>query len=200
LNGSLPVCRELLASRQWLDLQQSFFREVRPGNPLLWQIPGEFVAYMAENRNRHHLPPWMPELGHYEWIELAVYHCDVPLPNCCTDRDLLATCPVLNPTARILAYTWPVHRIAQGDEPPTDPQPSLVVVWRNIDEQVRIEQLPPVTARLLELIESGSCTGQAACAQLKAELPQVEPLQLSAFVSDELQRLRQASVIVGSRW
>jgi hypothetical protein len=48
--------------------------------------------------------PWLHELAHYEWVELALQIADDDLPPHDPDGDLLAGKPVPSPLAWALAY------------------------------------------------------------------------------------------------
>ena len=199
LDSCLPISRNQVDNGQWREIQRSYFRDARPQTPLLWEIPGEFAEYLAENRDRYELPPWVPELAHFEWMELAVETHDVPYPNDIDDGDLLAMCPVANPTANLLAYCWPVQDLVQGAKPPIERRPSLLIIWRDLTETVRFEQVSPAAARIFELIEDGGNTGQVACEQLARELSRLNLPQLNGLAAGELERMRASDLIIGCR-
>ena len=67
-------------------------------------------------------PPWLAELAHYEWVELALQIAERRrLPPHDPDGDLLDGVPVLSPLAWPLAYRWPVHRIGPDSSPSAPP-------------------------------------------------------------------------------
>lgn len=201
LDGCLPICRSQLDETRWEQLQRAFFRDWPSHTPLLWQIPGEFANYLAENADQLDLPPWLPELAHYEWMELAVDTCDAPMPPCAADGDLIEGCPVLNSTLQRLYYAWPVQRIGQG-EAPASPDASLLLMWRDADQQVRIEQINAAGARLLELIDADQVadqvSGRQACLQLADEMQLEDPQSLLGFARELLERWRDLGAIIGT--
>ncbi|MEO6169943.1 MAG: putative DNA-binding domain-containing protein [Lysobacter sp.] len=77
LGGNFPVIHRILstaaAGEHWSPLIRDFYREHRSGTPLFTELPREFLRYLhhraEEGRGD---PPWLPELAHYEWVELAL--------------------------------------------------------------------------------------------------------------------------------
>src|SRR3546814_14577182 len=67
--------------------------------------------------------PWLRELAHYEWAELALQISEATREDIAHDArgDLLAGCPLPSPLAWPLAYAWPVHRIGPDHQPPEQP-------------------------------------------------------------------------------
>jgi len=116
------------------------------------------------------IPPWLPELAHYEWVELALQISDAqppvevdPVGASRTDpgQALLEGVPVVSPQAWALAYRWPVHRIGPEHRPSETPeQPTLLLVRRDAQGDVRFAQLSPLAFRLLELLDGATRSGR----------------------------------------
>lgn len=169
LAGNFPVIRKTLGDDAWRGLVRGFYANHRSHTPLFPEIAREFIRYL-ETRGDDALPPWMRELAHYEWVELALQIADDALPAHVADGDLLAGEPVLSPFAWALAYQWPVHRIGpafQSDQPPAEP--TLLLVRRDVDYQVRFAAISPLVYRLVELLGEGGRTGSDALRQLAQE-------------------------------
>jgi hypothetical protein len=111
LAANFPVIASTLGEERWLPLVRAFCREHCAHTPLFPEIGQEFIHFLDQQPVRADAP-WLLELAHYEWIELALKISDAPLPAHDPAGDLLAQAPVLSPWCRALAYTWPVHRIA----------------------------------------------------------------------------------------
>src|SRR3546814_5838583 len=75
--------------------------------------------------------PWLRELAHYEWAELALQISEATREDIAHDargdpgsspgQALLAGCPLPSPLAWPLAYAWPVHRIGPDHQPLEQP-------------------------------------------------------------------------------
>jgi hypothetical protein len=153
LAANFPVIASTLGEERWLPLVRAFCREHCAHTPLFPEIGQEFIHFLDQQPVRADAP-WLLELAHYEWIELALKISDAPLPAHDPAGDLLAQAPVLSPWCRALAYTWPVHRIAPDYQPLQPPaQPTLLLARRQPDGAIVFSQLSPLLYRLLERLE-----------------------------------------------
>ena len=184
VENAYPTLKSLLPEAQWSVLVADFFAEHRCQSPYFRDISLEFRRWMelarADLLDEH---PWMQELLHYEWVELAAECAEVDEDVAAVDRDgdLLDGMPVVVTAAWPLVYRWPVHTFAPG-EPPSDTPPELptcLVVFRDEEDAVRFVAVSAVTARLVELLLAGGQTGRQALQQLAAEAGQAD---VPAFV------------------
>ena len=72
LSGNFPVLRKILNDRQWFALAQDFFAKHPCKTPYFSQIPEEFLDYLQNERDSSEDLPFMLELAHYEWVEMAL--------------------------------------------------------------------------------------------------------------------------------
>jgi hypothetical protein len=97
--------------------------------------------------------PFLIELAHYEWVELALSVSEESNDgqNIDPDGDLLEGIPVRSNLAWVYAYQYPVHRIS-ADYTPTEPSetPTFLAVCRKANDDMDFMELNPMTARLLE--------------------------------------------------
>lgn len=175
LLACFPVCRKILGKRRWARLVRAFFRDHACHSPYFRQIPEEFLKYLQEEGlPGPEYPAFLPELAHYEWVELELDTSDQDrvLPAHVADGDLMAGQPLLNPVSRVLAYRWPVHRLSPRYRPAVPPaQPTFTLAFRDAGQQVRFILLNPAAARLLALLqEATGLTGAAAVARVEDEL------------------------------
>ncbi|MBD9479814.1 putative DNA-binding domain-containing protein [Pseudoxanthomonas sp. PXM02] len=198
LSGNFPVIRKTLGDEAWRALVRQFYATHRSHTPLFPEIAREFIRYL-ETRDDNALPPWLRELAHYEWVELALQIADDVVPAHVADGNLLAGEPVPSPFAWALAYQWPVHRIGpdfQPDVPPTEP--TLLLVRRDAGYQVRFAAISPLVYRLVELLGEGGRTGADALRQLAAEAGVDD---VPAFVEQGaamLTRMREEGTVLGT--
>lgn len=197
LAGNFPVIRALHADADWHALVRAFLRDWRCRTPLFTELAREFQRYLE---TRADLPAWLPELAHYEWVELALQIADgAPPRSAPADIDALLHGTVeLSPLAWPLAYRWPVHRIAPDTQPTTPPEaPTLLLARREADGEVRFSELSALAFRLLQrLAETPGLTGRA---QLEALATEAGAADVAGFVAEGtalLERLHASGVVV----
>lgn len=170
LSGNFPVIENILGEERWERLVRDFYRDHRCHTPLFAEIAREFQRYLQDLDALD--PPFLLELAHYEWVELALQLSDAVAPH---DDDAVAELldhpPRLSPLAWPLAYAWPVHRLGpdfQPAQPP--PTPTLLLLRREADGEVRFSELSPLAYRLLQrLEESPQLTAREQLRALAAE-------------------------------
>lgn len=199
LAGNFPVIRKTLGDEAWRNLVREFYATHRSHTPLFPEIAREFIRYL-ESRDDGALPPWLRELAHYEWVELALQIADDTVPAHVAGGDLLAGEPVLSPFAWALAYQWPVHRIGPDVQPDLPPaEPTLLLVRRDADYQVRFAAISPLVYRLIELLGEGGRTGADALRQLARE---ADVDDVPAFIEQGvamLARMHEEGTVLGTR-
>ena len=196
LAGNFPVIRRTLGDDAWHALVRRFYADHRCHTPLFTEIGREFVQYLE---GRDDAPPWLHELAHYEWVELALQISDEPLPPHDPQGDLLAGKPVLSPHAWALAYCWPVPRIGPDFQPDTMPEtPTLLLVRRDDAGDMHFSELSPLLFRLLQLLDDEAvASGRDALMALSTEAA----VDADTFVREGtamLQRLRQEGTVLGT--
>ncbi|WP_043421929.1 DNA-binding domain-containing protein [Azonexus hydrophilus] len=196
IDSAFPVCRAILGEARWQRLGRRFRRDWPLHTPWFREIPREFVQFLAQTPGLR-LPRWLPELAHYEWVELAADIADAAIPPHDPDGDLRHGTVVLNPVLFNLAYAWPVHRIGP-DWRPRKAQATHLLVYRDADDIVRFSETNPVTARLLALLAETPQSGEAACRQIAAELQHAEPERLVEFGLELLADLHRQGIVLGT--
>lgn len=170
LAGNFPVIRQTLGDDAWRRLVRGFYALHRSQTPLFPEIAREFIRFL-ETRTGDSDPPWLRELAHYEWVELALQISDEPAPRHDPDGDLLDGMPVTSPWAWALAYQWPVPRIGPEYRPSVPPAtPTLLLVRRDADHAIRFADLSPLVYRLFELLGERRLSGRQTLRQLAAEV------------------------------
>lgn len=196
VDACFPVCRQVLGARRWGKLQRTFFTEWHSQTPLFCELPREFLRWLDSADVV--LPPWLRELAHYEWAELAVDIMQTPaLPAFDAAADLMQGRPLVAPAHMLLSCQWPVHRIGP-DYRPRKPQATQLVVYRNLDEHVQFAVINAVTARLIALLANRQMTGHAACLQIATELQHPQPGVVISGGLGMLKQLKDWGVIHGA--
>jgi hypothetical protein len=205
LGNMFPVLRELLGDEKWSVLIRQFMQKHRAETPYFLQMPREFIGFLQNGFEPSDDDfPFLDELAHYEYIELALSIAEeTDAPNRVDpDGDLLNSVPVKSPLAWVYAYQYPVHRISK-EFIPSEPaeQPVYLAVYRRPDDSVGFLELNPVTARLLESIEDNeNClSGEQLLRKLAVEMDYADVDALIKHGAAALREMRQLDVLIGAR-
>lgn len=204
LRGFFPVLHALYDPDDWRALVRAYYAMHRAETPYFLRIAEEFLAYLETGHApRPCDPPYLRELAHYEWLELALDVAEEALPASGHDPagNLLDGVPVVSPLVVLARYDWPVHRIA-AQARDVAPEETFLVVYRDRGEQVRFQALNAVSARLLSLLQAdaeGSLTGRDLALQIAAELGSPDPAAVLAGAADTLAQWRDRDILIGTR-
>jgi uncharacterized protein len=214
LSGTFPVLRQLLPTDAWRDLVRDFLVRHRARTPLFTELAQEFLDYLDRERGpRPEDPPFLLELAHYEWVELALLIApndpsdpDAPVfefdqTGIDPDADPLDGAPAVSPLVWSLTYRFPVHRIGPGREPREPPaEPTRLLVYRDRSDRVQFMEINAAAQRLIELLrEDPSRSGRWALERIAAELAHPDPAQVVSFGAELLADLRARGVLLGTR-
>jgi len=172
LSSNFPVLRAILDDQQWFDLSQDFFAHHPCTTPYFSEIPEEFIDYLQNERKNDTDYRFLLELAHYEWVEMALSISQVQLlPNTESFINNIANQKItLSPLAWPLVYQFPVQHISPTFIPETIPDtPSYLLVYRAIDDEVHFIQIPPITFRLLQILQENERMDCDACLKQIAE-------------------------------
>lgn len=195
LSTSFPVLRRILETSAWNELVQDFFARHRSTTPYFAEIPEEFLEYLQnEHQARKDDYPFLLELAHYEWVELALALAADELPRC-----RLRTLPLdalqhryrVSELAWPLAYRFPVHQISSSFKPERPPdQPTYLVVYRSPEDDVRFVEINWATYRLVQILDASREKSAEDCFKvLCTETPGSDPNRLLEYGKDLLQSL-----------
>lgn len=204
IDDGFPVLKSLYTDTQWERLARSFFANYRAQSPYFVDISKGFVDYLQQGYTLADDDyPFLAELAHYEWVELALLTSDEEVDMDGIDRrgSLLEQTPVLSPLAHCLAYQWPVHTI-QAAQIPTSAleQPVFIIVYRNQDEDVKFIEANPVTAHLFELLNNEpSQNGQTLLEGIAEQLQHPDPAIVIQGGLQTLTRWHHLGVVLGVR-
>lgn len=203
LANTFPVLKSLYDEDPWLELVRSFYALHRCQSPYFLEISREFLDYLqSEHRMREVDPPFLFELAHYEWIELAlsISQQEPDLEQVDIESSLLNGHPVMSPLALLLTYSWPVHQIKPEFQPqqPAE-QPVCIIVYRDSDDEVQFTEINLVTAKLLQQLEMNKDASSAdVLNEIAAELGHENPQAILKSGLEILQGLKQKGIILGT--
>lgn len=204
LSNAFPVLRKISDDERWHTLMRDFLVEHRAKTPLFPEMPREFLHYLEQVRTaRNDDYPFLLELAHYEWAELALSISEESIDETAVDHatPVFQGIPLLSPLIWLCSYRYPVHRIGPDFIPDDAPdEPTHLLVYRDRDDQVGFMQLNPVTALLLNrLQENGEKSGETLLQEMAAAMQHPNPdtvIQGGRVILDDL---RERDVILGCR-
>jgi len=207
LSQTFPVLSKLHQKERWNRLIRLFMVKHQAQSPYFLEIPEEFLSFLQEEYEADEDDfPFLIELAHYEWVELALSVSDAEPSDVRIDSegDLLSGTPIKSKLAWQFAYRFPVHRISTTFVP-KDPgdQPTFLAVCRKANDDMDFMELNAVTARLLELIaENASATTPLSGLEvLRALGAEIEYSELDALIEHGHQAMRdmqQAEILLGT--
>jgi len=201
LSSNFPVLRKILDDTQWQALAQDFFLNHRCQTPHFSEIAEEFLEYLQNERQAEGDFPFLLELAHYEWVEMAlsISQANPVFGDAAFTDNILESRLSLSPVAWPLVYQFPVEKIGPDYLPIAAPaQPSYLVVYRDREDEVNFMQTTPVTFRLLQLIEEqDKVLGARSLHALAAEFSQqIDPQTLMQFGLETLQTLAEKGILI----
>ena len=204
LSANFPVLKSLYTKAAWTTLCREFYRDYRCHTPLFPELPREFLQYLQDHRQDHvEDRPFMLELAHYEWIELALTLDETELDDIGVSRhgDLLGGTPVLSPLAWPLSYQYPVHQIRIEFQPKTAPDKAThLLVWRLPDYTVKFMQLNEISLMLLQKIkEEPTLSGLELLTAIGRHINHPKPQVVLEGGLSLLNELKDKQVILGTR-
>lgn len=198
ISGGFPVLREITDDARWHDMVRDFIRRHESKTPYFLEIGQEFLRYLQSERDTKDDPPFMLELAHYEWVELALDVSTEEIPASQLKKEhLLDSRLSVSPLAWNLSYQFPVHSIGP-DLQPSDPpaQPTFLVVYRNRQDQVRFMESNAATSRLLTLLAGeDQLTGREALDRLAEEMQAPDPQAIIRFGTELLEKLHSLDIL-----
>jgi len=198
LSANFPVLRTLLSEQQWFELVQDFFARHASQSPHFSEIPEEFLAYLEHERDSAADFPFILELAHYEWVEMALSIAKGTVASLQQPVDNLQHRHIaLSPLAWPLAYRYPVQKISPDFLPDIAPEhATFLIVYRNPNDDVNFIEITPITYRLLQIIQEHEVILTGDClAQVAEELQQPNSGMIIAAGLQILKELAEKTVI-----
>lgn len=200
VDACFPVCRALLGDERWRRLQRRFMQTQALQTPWFREIPAHFVDFLATHPG--HLPRYLPELAHYEWLELAVDTMATSSPSVSPLGAAAATQIIcLNPALVLAAYAWPVHRIGPAWRP-RQAQASHLAVYRNTADEVCFSELNPLTFTLLNLLRAAEACDESLASvitSLAQAIAHPDSDKLLEHATGLLHDLQRQGIILGAK-
>lgn len=204
LSQTFPVLKKLHKRERWREIVRDFMVYHEAQTPYFLEIPAEFLSFLEnEHKPADEDFPFLAELAHYEWVELAlsVSEDENDLTVVEPAGDLMAGVPVRSVLCWVFSYQFPVHRINSSYQPNVaEEQPTILAVCRKGNDDMDFMELNPVTARLLELIgENTAKSGRDLLLQLANEINYSDAEALVSHGATAMQQMHDAEILLGSR-
>lgn len=200
-----PVLRKLHDDAHWAHFIREFMRRHQSKTPYFLELPEEFLAFLQnEYQPRVDDFPFLLELAHYEYVELALSVSNETnnMDGVDPDGDLLAGIPVKSVLAWVYAYQYPVHRISKNFLPQEpESEPVYLAVYRTENDDVGFLELNPITASLLNAIDENE-SGKSGERLLQEIAASINYLDVDAFIKHgaaALNELRGLEILTGTR-
>jgi len=205
LSNMFPVLKKIHDQNNWDAIIRLFMKEHRSETPYFLRLPEEFLSFL---QNEYELQdddfPFLLELAHYEYIELAlsVSEDDNDMSGINPDGDLLKGVPAKSALTWVYAYQYPVHRIS-ADFIPREPleQPIFLAVYRRSNDEVGFLELNPVSAGLLDAIEKNDAhkSGEELLRTLADDIKYPDVDALIKHGAAALNEMKQLEILTGTR-
>jgi len=205
ISACFPVLRTLAGEERWQRWIKDFFSGHRCHSPIYRDIPAQFLDWLKRRMPAGDTGdlPFLLDLAHYEWMELAldIDPLEIPEHGVDAEGDLLEGVPVLNPLTRVLRYAWPVHRIGPDFRPAAaDTEPTRLVMVRNRVHDIGFLEINPLVERLLQVLETNrSRTGQDLISLLAQEFPAIPAAAFLEGGAHALLELATRDIVLGTR-
>ncbi len=200
LASNFPVLKKIIPEQHWMDMAQDFFSKHSNQSPYFAEIAEEFLKYLQNERIPSPAdPPFMLELAHYEWVEMAATIATEQLPGSTFDPESLNenTQIKLSALAWPLAYQFPVHRLSPQFQPDTTPdQPTFLTVFRDRNDEVRFLEIPPITYQMLVGVEENESLTLTDCiVQLKSTFAEINTDIIKSGTTKTIKELAKKDII-----
>ncbi len=203
ISTAFPVLKSCYGEDDWHTLIRKFYARHTSHSPYFAEVSKEFLAYLEnEYRAGEDDPPFIVELAHYEWVELALALAqeEIDFAAIAPGGDPMRAPPALSPLAWRLAYRWPVHRIGPDFRPerPGD-EPTRLVVCRDRGDKINFMVLNPVTDLLLdEIAQHPRRTGREQIEEVTRQLQLPDAAAALAGGAQTFSKMRDKDVILGT--
>jgi hypothetical protein len=200
---NFPRVRAALTADVWDDLVDCYLRDHPAQTAAFPRLPGEFLSFLTGRHAPASLPPQVPELAHFEWLENAVA-CDeqtVPVHGFDRKGDLLEHPVFINPVHRLASYRYAVHAAPpEALASAESVRETHLVVFRDAVHQLHVLELNAVTRTLFERLRDGP---EMPVRQVLTELAQAlghsAPDMVLSGGLEILERMRHRGLVLGRR-
>jgi hypothetical protein len=203
ISSNFPVIRTLYNDAEWNGLVRAFLREHLCHTPLFPEFGREFLRYLEWRQEQgRNDPPFLLELAHYEFAELALAIDENEFDAVAHDPhgDPVSAVPVVSPLACVLGYRFPVHCINADFRPDAPSEnPSVLLLVRGRDDTVRFHEINALSALLIERLRDNTELSGIECLDALLAEHGDTSAQLHEAGIAVLRELHEREAILGTR-
>ncbi|KAF3977388.1 MAG: DUF2063 domain-containing protein [Methylococcales symbiont of Iophon sp. n. MRB-2018] len=200
LCSNFPVLKTILSDEQWYQLSQDFFKNHACTSPYFSEIAEEFLDFLQNQRKNNSDYPFMLELAHYEWVEMALSISKEHVLVNTEDQlaNIFQQTLSLSTLAWPLVYQYPVQQICPSFLPEVAPeQPTYLLVYRDKVDDVKFIQISPITFRLLQILQENEAMSCQCCLkQIADESASPDPEKIMASGLEIIEDLARKNIII----
>ena len=151
--SAFPVFKSLMEESQWRQLISEFFVQHECETPHFVEISQEFLAFIAEHKQEALPYPYMIELAHYEWVELASSVADGKVEIGELEQPIMEITFEVPEATYALSYQYPVHAISEENKEEVAPEPTNLLVYRDADFDVQFVLTDQISVIAIQLLQ-----------------------------------------------
>ena len=191
LSSGFPVLESLYTPQAWQTLARCFFAQHQSRSPYFIDISKEFVEYLSSSYQLTKSdPPFMLELAHYEWLELAISVRKQIGNKAGWDGKAKYTNVQFSELASLVSYEYPVHQISPDHQPQKSSEPVYLVVYRNQQDEVNFTLVNAVSAHMLTVIQQNEFISlDDLMSAMRQAMPQLDVNQVEAGTQQTLEQM-----------
>lgn len=192
-----PITKNIVAEPDWQIMIRDFISTHRLQTPYFLEICQEFLVYLIHTRKPLVTDyPFMVELAHFEWIQLALDISNADMNDVDFPESQYHSAPSENslwkasPLLVCLTYSFPVHIIDECYLPTEkNTSPTYLLVYRDRKDDIKILETDNLSMRIIQLLQVHENINQ----------PQIFQL-LSAELDNHQKEIMQARILPVLSW
>jgi hypothetical protein len=154
------MTRESVSARTWSALRADYLRDHTPTGWEMNRLGEQLPSWLAARGPDPAVPPWLPELADYEWLEFATFTSpEDDLPPWKGEGP-----PAINPTAGLRQLRYDIPRwVLEGREASPEGRTTTLLAWRDPRTMMcRFAEGTAETLFLLTAVTQGQAPEDAA--------------------------------------
>ncbi len=200
MKQAFPIAYTVLSETQWNTLIDDFHAHHSAATPQVWKLPLEFYSFVkANNYTDKYSLPYLNDLLHFEWIEIAVHTMEDKAPESFRkEGNPLSDEIIVHSEYRLIRLTYPVHLYA-AKEALQYPDDYFLLTLRTRDFDVRFVDLPPLHAFYFEQMAVGKTAGEILKEVEQSSNRVLNTMELKQNILGFIQTMFSQQVFVGYR-
>ncbi|WP_017444672.1 DNA-binding domain-containing protein [Gayadomonas joobiniege] len=153
---AFPVLASLYSNTDWQSMCGQFFNQHQNKSPYFTDLRNEFLTFLQhEYKMTVKDPVFIQELAHYEWLEMEIMQTSHLFKQANLNQ-VAEQSFYLAPTAQLVSYPYPVHKISQQWRPTESKSTTYLIVYLKTPYKAAFSEVSAATACVLELIKQNN--------------------------------------------